>query len=195
VNSNVKSALVGGLAATFVVAASLAPKLFDHPSEVRFHRTASDEVTTTSAADATTTTAPVASTTTATTQPIEHRVTVVEQKVQVLESVVSTSTSTTTAPRPHLEAPTGFAWSVADGGLTMTWDAVPGAGGYHIYGTGFSGQFVAAPTVTVPFSADMLSNGGKIAVALRAYNSLVNGTVIQSESDAFVTDFDMNTAR
>jgi hypothetical protein len=99
VNSNVRSALIGGLAATFVVAASLAPKLAsDSRSEVTIHQASSDaeqagESTTTVPAPETTAT--TAAPTTTTTAPLEERVTNVEHRVTVIEQ-----TTTTTAPKP-----------------------------------------------------------------------------------------------
>jgi hypothetical protein len=98
VNSNIRSALVGGLAATFVVAASLAPRLTSNDrAEVTVRQTSSDalpeESTSTSTTVETTTT--TAAPTTTTTAALESRVTKVEQRVAVIEQ-----TTTTTVPKP-----------------------------------------------------------------------------------------------
>lgn len=42
-----RSALVGGLTATFVVAAAFAPRLLDGPDEVRIQQATADDTTTT----------------------------------------------------------------------------------------------------------------------------------------------------
>ena len=94
VRRDIRAAAIGGLAATLVVAASLAPKLLSHPTEVDVHNSSTESAlvestTTTAAPDTTTTEAP----TTTTTAAIEQRVTVVENKVARIEA-----TTTTTAP-------------------------------------------------------------------------------------------------
>jgi hypothetical protein len=96
VNSNIRSALVGGLAATFVVAASLAPRLASNDRvEVTVRQSSSEALpdeSTSTTLETTTTTAPATTTTTAS---LESRVTKVEQRVTVIEQ-----TTTTTVPRP-----------------------------------------------------------------------------------------------
>src|SRR5882724_11351567 len=102
VNRDIRSALIGGLAVTFVVAASLAPKLLAHPGEVAVHNTAAEAaaadtatttdpaVTPTTEATTSTTTAP---TTTTTTGDLPGRVGGLEQRVTRIEA-----TTTTTVP-------------------------------------------------------------------------------------------------
>jgi hypothetical protein len=98
VNSNIRSALVGGLAATFVVAASLAPRLASNDrAEVTVRQTSSDALPEESTSTSTTleTTTATAAPTTTTTPSLESRVTKVEQRVTVIEQ-----TTTTTVPKP-----------------------------------------------------------------------------------------------
>jgi hypothetical protein len=98
VNSNIRSALVGGLAATFVVAASLAPRLASNDrAEVTVRQSSSDALAEESTSTSTTleTTTTTAAPTTTTTAPLESRVTKVEQRVTVIEQ-----TTTTTVPKP-----------------------------------------------------------------------------------------------
>lgn len=89
VHPDIRAAVIGGLAATFVVAVSLAPNLPDHPREVRVRNSSAeggvDETTTTGA---TTTTVPETTTTT--------RQLTLEERVTRIEA----TTTTTTAPTP-----------------------------------------------------------------------------------------------
>jgi len=97
VNSNIRSALVGGLAATFVVAAAFAPRLLGAPDEVRVRQAGTDATTTTleaatAATEPSTTTAPP---TTATTQPPTTTTT-----TRAATTTTAAPTTTTTAPVP-----------------------------------------------------------------------------------------------
>jgi hypothetical protein len=98
VNRDIRSVLIGGLAATFVVAASLAPKVVDRPAEVTVHNSAADatldpttgstDPTATSTTEATTsTTVPP---TTTTTGDLPTRVGGLEQRVTRIESTTTT---------------------------------------------------------------------------------------------------------
>lgn len=107
-NRDIRAALIGGLAATFVVAASLAPKLGSPRDEVAVHNvSAAEDVATetstslepttetsetSSSSSSSSTTATTAATTTTTTD-LPARVGGLEQRVTKLES-----TTTTTAP-------------------------------------------------------------------------------------------------
>jgi hypothetical protein len=95
-HANVKSAIYGGLAATFVVAAAFAPRLVsgDRP-EVSIQNTSADSDTTVSSAAETTTSTTAAPTTTSVEAPLKERVTKVEERVTIIEQ-----TTTTTAPKP-----------------------------------------------------------------------------------------------
>lgn len=89
--ANTRAAVLGGLAATFVVAVSLAPRLAsqDHkPSQVQVRPAAIVE--------ATTTTLPQVEAqvpTTAAAKPLDERVTKVEQRVDTLENPPTTTTT------------------------------------------------------------------------------------------------------
>ncbi len=109
-NANVKSAIYGGLAATFVVAAAFSPRLVstDRP-EVNIHNTSAESETTTSTALETTTSTTAPSTTTTAETPIKERVTQVEKRVTIIEQ-----TTTTTAPKPTTPA-LGFYFEEAGG--------------------------------------------------------------------------------
>ncbi len=76
-NANVRSAMIGGLAATFVVAAAFAPKLMHSsaPADAQFHQTAAEETVST---DSTTTTAEAPTTTTTAPATLEQRVSAIE---------------------------------------------------------------------------------------------------------------------
>jgi hypothetical protein len=94
-----RSAAIGGLAAVFVVTASLAPKLLDHsPRDEVAVRTASNE-----ASDTVTSTTPTSrESTTSTTGDLAARVDHVEKRVNTVEQRVTVieQTTTSTAPAP-----------------------------------------------------------------------------------------------
>lgn len=99
-NANIRSAIIGGLAGTFVVAAAFAPRLIDpdRPSAVRFEQSATDtgiDTSTTTAPDEPTTTTTVPSTTTSTLATTTTRPLSVEERLSRIEA-----TTTTTAPLP-----------------------------------------------------------------------------------------------
>lgn len=96
-HANLKSAIYGGLAATFVVAAAFAPRLATNDrSEVSIYNTSADSETTTSTAvETTTSTTAAPSTTTTVETPLKERVTKVEQRVTIIEQ-----TTTSTTPKP-----------------------------------------------------------------------------------------------
>lgn len=108
--SDLRAAAIGGLAATLVVAASLAPKLTSHPTEQAFHQTAAEETTTTTVEPAPTTTTTTVVPTTIAEPAVTERVGKVEERVTVLEQAVPTTT--TTVP------------------LVLTAPLLTGAGGY-----------------------------------------------------------------
>jgi hypothetical protein len=116
VNSNIRSALIGGLAATFVVAASLAPKVLhsDNPSDVRFHQTTAAEEITSSTEGATTPTTEAPTTTT--TAEVAQRVTHLEQRVTVIEQSTTTTTPPPAVP-PTVSLQNGI--SIVDGVPTV----------------------------------------------------------------------------
>jgi hypothetical protein len=99
VNRDIRAALIGGLAATLVVAASLAPKLVGGPGEVTVRNSSTDAAlavddtttSTTASADTTTSTAPAPTTTTA--PSLAKRVDKVEERVTVIEKIVTTTTA------------------------------------------------------------------------------------------------------
>ena len=98
-NRDVRAALIGGLAATFVVAASLAPKLMTHPSEVTVHTASADEglvVGTTTSPDPTSTSTSTATSTTTTTA------TAIVQPPSTTTAPPVTATTTTAPVRPEV---------------------------------------------------------------------------------------------
>lgn len=108
--SEIRSAAIGGLAATFIVAAAFAPKLMSHPAKQTFHQTAAeatvaDEMTPTS--EPTTTEAPTTTAAPADIAPPQaDRIQVVEKRVDGLDqrvtAIESQSTTTTMHAPAHL---------------------------------------------------------------------------------------------
>lgn len=105
-NANTKAAVIGGLAATFVVAVSLAPRMVGGTTQVQV-RPAAVEATV-PAPEPVAVLEPVAVATAAPTapaaaKPVEDRVTKVEQRVDVLEA-----TTTTTMPTCQADENLGY---------------------------------------------------------------------------------------
>ena len=95
-NANIRSALVGGLAATFVVAASFAPRMVsDDRADVTMRQAASDAIVEEPTSTTLETTSTTVAATTTTTAALESRVTRVEERVTIIEK-----TTTTTMPKP-----------------------------------------------------------------------------------------------
>jgi hypothetical protein len=124
VRRDLRAAAIGGLAATFVVAASLAPKLMSNPNEVSVHNSSTESAfvestTATAPPDTTTTEAP---TTTTIAPPIEQRVTVIEHKVQAIEATTTTqSMSKDYCGRPYNDVPAWIA-GLTDATWTTSFD-------------------------------------------------------------------------
>jgi hypothetical protein len=154
---DVRAAAIGGLAATFVVAASFAPKLLNHPNEVNVHNSSTEsallESTTTMASPETTTTEPPTTTTVApsTTTTTAARTT--------STTVSTTTTTTTTTPRIIVPgAPASVVMTdLGDGKVRLTWDPVPGADSYAVGVTagGTGAAMGALPCCTIDMAPTM----------------------------------------
>lgn len=155
-NNNVKSAIFGGLAATFVVTAALAPKFMstDRPqSTVRFEQT-SEEL-------------PIETTTT--TMP-EETTTTTEPEVTTTTQAPTTTTTTTTPP-----APPTVSFMKEEGGVITLWAINKSA--YTNPAVRFTlttGEEIVLPITTTDGPFTYVVNGA---------TSPVFGSVIQTEWD------------
>jgi hypothetical protein len=108
IRRDVRAAVFGGQAATFVVAAAFAPKLLSHPTDVRFHQTAAEATVSTDTGD---TTASVGLTTT--TEAPTTTTTVAPRNTTTVAAPVTTTTvppTTTTTEAPTTTTTLAKVW-------------------------------------------------------------------------------------
>jgi hypothetical protein len=190
------AALTGIIAA--VVAAFVATGIAGQGGDVTVHNASTEvalESTTTSEAPTTTTT--LAPTTTTTAEPtVVERVIVVEKKVEEvdarvrnIETQTGLSTTTTTVALPKLPPVTGFTYRLEGDMLVFSWDPVPGAIGYAIYGTGFSAPTTDVPSFATPAAPLRTARPDhSISVALTPYRTVVNHSPQTMNEDHYVND-------
>jgi hypothetical protein len=200
--SGARAAVVTGMIAA-AVAAFVATGIAGSGGEVTVHNSSAEaalEPTSTTADPTTTTTLEPATTTSG--PSVVERVIVVEKKVEAvdarvrnLETQTGLSTTTTTVAPPKLPPVTGFAYRVENEMLMLSWNPVPGAIGYGLYGTGFTAPTTDVPSFSTPVAPlRTLRADRSISIALTPYQSVINHAPQISNEDHFVIDITLPQA-
>ena len=190
------AALTGVIAAA--VAAFVATGIAGRGGEVNVHNSSKEAAaeSTSSTSEPTTTTTAEPSTTTTTGPSVVERVIVVEKKVDEIDTRVHTienqtnlSTTTTTVALPKLPPITGFTARLDGDMVVFSWDPVPGAIGYAIYGTGFSAPTTDVATFATPAAPLRAQRPDHtISVALTPYRTKIANSPQTMNEDHYVND-------
>jgi hypothetical protein len=201
--SGARAAVLTGVIAA-AVAAFVATGMAGHGGEVTVHNSSTEAAleSTTTTSELTTSTTLEPSTTTTAAPTVVERVIVVEKKVEEvdarvkhIETQTNLSTTTTTVPPPKLPPVTGFTFKVEGELLVLSWDPVPGAIGYHIYGTGFSAPTTDVPSFSTPVAPLRTQRPDhSISIALTPYQSVVNHVPEFGNEDHVVIDITLPAA-